>query len=206
MAHSKNRVIGVNGRIPWDIPNDRKIFKSLTKDKILIIGRRTFEEEPNQCHIDHTKHSIIVSTTMDKPQIPIANSNACSAEVPSHKLHVSKSLDEALHLANNLSGSGNGEAAEISRLVCWVAGGERLYEESLKHPSAEELHLSEVDLEVDVSNDNGKIHDISFFPARYRWDNVFKLVSSHEYPEIADEDFHTPGFTYNVYKRLRRQR
>lgn len=42
-AMSKNRVIGCNGAIPWDLAADRTRFKQLTMGHTLIMGRRTFE-------------------------------------------------------------------------------------------------------------------------------------------------------------------
>lgn len=42
-AMSFNRVIGVNNQLPWDIPEDLKFFKDKTKNKIVIMGRKTFE-------------------------------------------------------------------------------------------------------------------------------------------------------------------
>ena len=41
-AMSKNNIIGLNGRLPWSVPDDRKEFVRITKNKILIVGRRTF--------------------------------------------------------------------------------------------------------------------------------------------------------------------
>ena len=43
-AVARNGVIGADGRIPWDIPEDRKHFKELTMGHVLVMGRRTFEE------------------------------------------------------------------------------------------------------------------------------------------------------------------
>jgi dihydrofolate reductase len=42
-AMSRNRVIGRQGAIPWDIPEDRRLFRELTYGHPLIMGRRTFE-------------------------------------------------------------------------------------------------------------------------------------------------------------------
>ncbi len=42
-AISSNRVIGREGRIPWDLPADRQRFKALTMGHPLIMGRKTFE-------------------------------------------------------------------------------------------------------------------------------------------------------------------
>lgn len=40
---ARNRVIGANGTIPWHLPNELKLFKSLTMGHHLIMGRRTWE-------------------------------------------------------------------------------------------------------------------------------------------------------------------
>jgi dihydrofolate reductase len=42
-AMAENRVIGRNGAIPWDIPDDRRRFRELTMGHPIIIGRKTFE-------------------------------------------------------------------------------------------------------------------------------------------------------------------
>lgn len=43
VACSKNRVIGANNDLPWNIPEDMKFFRTKTKGKICIMGRKTFE-------------------------------------------------------------------------------------------------------------------------------------------------------------------
>ena len=42
-AMAENRVIGHNGIIPWDIPEDRRRFRELTLGHPAIMGRKTFE-------------------------------------------------------------------------------------------------------------------------------------------------------------------
>lgn len=43
-AMAKNRVIGRDGHIPWDLPEDRAHFKELTMGNVIVMGRRTYEE------------------------------------------------------------------------------------------------------------------------------------------------------------------
>lgn len=43
VAFSKNRVIGINNQLPWNIPNDLKYFKKETMGKTIVMGRNTFE-------------------------------------------------------------------------------------------------------------------------------------------------------------------
>ena len=40
-AISKNNCIGKDNAIPWDIPEDMKRMREITKGKVLIIGRKT---------------------------------------------------------------------------------------------------------------------------------------------------------------------
>ena len=42
-AMSLNRVIGRDGRIPWDIPADFKWFKKMTTGQAILMGRKTFD-------------------------------------------------------------------------------------------------------------------------------------------------------------------
>ena len=42
-AISKNNVIGEENRIPWDLPIDREMFRKLTMNHTIIMGRKTFE-------------------------------------------------------------------------------------------------------------------------------------------------------------------
>ena len=44
VAHSKNRVIGKDGKIPWDIKEDKQRFKAITSNHVVVMGRRTYEE------------------------------------------------------------------------------------------------------------------------------------------------------------------
>jgi dihydrofolate reductase len=43
VAMARNRVIGANGKIPWHLPDELKLFKRLTMGHHLIVGRKTFE-------------------------------------------------------------------------------------------------------------------------------------------------------------------
>jgi dihydrofolate reductase len=42
-AMDRDRAIGVDGRLPWHIPEDLKRFKALTMGKLLLMGRKTAE-------------------------------------------------------------------------------------------------------------------------------------------------------------------
>lgn len=42
-AMAENRVIGVEGRLPWKLPEDLKRFKRLTMGHAIIMGRKTWD-------------------------------------------------------------------------------------------------------------------------------------------------------------------
>jgi len=43
VAMAKNRVIGANGKIPWHLPHELQLFKSVTMGHHIIMGRKTYE-------------------------------------------------------------------------------------------------------------------------------------------------------------------
>tara|TARA_Y100000590_G_scaffold415665_1_gene513750 strand:- start:1097 stop:1588 length:492 start_codon:yes stop_codon:yes gene_type:complete len=45
-AQDKNGGIGINGQLPWHIPEDLKNFKKITLDSVIIMGRKTWESLP----------------------------------------------------------------------------------------------------------------------------------------------------------------
>ena len=42
-ALARNRLIGIDGHMPWHLPADLAHFKALTMGKCIVMGRRTFE-------------------------------------------------------------------------------------------------------------------------------------------------------------------
>ena len=43
VAHDLNRVIGVDNKMPWHIPEELGYFKKVTMGKAIVMGRKTFE-------------------------------------------------------------------------------------------------------------------------------------------------------------------
>lgn len=54
-ALTKDRVIGKDGKLPWDIPEEMQHFRNTTKDGIIVMGRKTFDSVghplPNRVNI-----------------------------------------------------------------------------------------------------------------------------------------------------------
>ena len=100
-AVGRNRVIGVDGRLPWRIPEDLARFRRLTMGHALVMGRETFE-------------------SIGRPLPGRVNIVLTRRSGWSHQgTRVAGSLDDALEMASSLG------------LDAFVAGGAAVYEAAL---------------------------------------------------------------------------
>ena len=199
-AVTKDGVIGVDGGLPWDepIPLDRGHFVDLTRDRILIVGRKTYaDEDPTGSHIGHVRVCIVVSRTMNPSDL--ADRNDAHGDFPVMKL--ARSFDEALDMASDeilSSGEGTVEGRgenvgdrKSETIECWVAGGERIYREALRHGNLDEVHLTHVDTSVDRTTNR----EIAHFP--------LACLKEHGFEEISRRDSGICSF--RVYKRSKQK-
>jgi dihydrofolate reductase len=72
-AVASNGVIGVNGKLPWQLPEDLKHFKQLTLGHPVIMGRRTWESLGKALP---ARENIVVTTRpgYDAPGAAVASS------------------------------------------------------------------------------------------------------------------------------------
>ncbi len=114
VACSENGVIGVDGDLPWRLPDDLKHFMRSTKGHSVVMGRKTFESlhEPLKGRLN-----IVVSSTM-----PIEDG------VEGH-VEVARSLDEALSIGKRADQGEDG----FGKGLVWVAGGGEIYRQSMEH-------------------------------------------------------------------------
>ena len=96
-AISENNVIGKNGKIPWNIPEDLGRFKKLTLEHPIIMGRKTYESLPEKSRPLPKRKNIVMSNSLS----------------PTEGIYVAKNLEEALKLAENKD--------------AYVIGGEEIY-------------------------------------------------------------------------------
>lgn len=132
VAFAKNRVIGKDGKIPWNIEGEKKRFKQLTTGNVVIMGRHTYEEIgfplPN-------RETIVISTTKNFDE--------------EHCITV-KSLEEALHIAKE----------KWKEKDVFLAGGERLYEEGLA--LVQKMYITEIEMEVEGDSHFPKLRESEF--------------------------------------------
>lgn len=55
-------LIGVDNKLPWDIPEDLAFFKQMTMGSMVLMGRKTLESMPVKLKC---RYSIVVSTSKD---------------------------------------------------------------------------------------------------------------------------------------------
>jgi dihydrofolate reductase len=118
-AVAQGGVIGRDGTIPWRIPEDARRFREVTIGHPVVMGRRTWESLPDRFRPLPGRRNVVVTRT--------PGWHADGAERAG-------SLEEALRLLEG--------AERVS-----VIGGAQLYAEAL--PLADELLLTEIDLEVE---------------------------------------------------------
>ena len=60
MARNHDYLIGLNGGIPWKVPEDRAYFKETTAGGVLVMGRYTWLE--NKRHLPHAARTVVLSS------------------------------------------------------------------------------------------------------------------------------------------------
>ena len=112
VAMTKDRIIGQNGKIPWTIKEDMLLFKGLTLNRTVIMGRKTWDSLPERFRPLPNRNNIIISSTIKSQPGAI----------------VVKSIEEAIEIAQ--------------RFDCdyYCIGGAELYRTMI--PITKILHIS----------------------------------------------------------------
>lgn len=118
IAVAENGVIGKDGDLPWRLSSDLKMFRQLTMNKPIIMGRRTWESLPKR-PLDGRDNIVVTRDTNFKAE----------------GAHVVHSIDAALELGRKFAEARG--ADEIS-----VIGGAQIYKDTLDR--ADRIYLTEV--------------------------------------------------------------
>ena len=116
-AVAKNRVIGKDNTLIWNIPEDMAHFKALTSGQTVIMGRKTWESLPPRFRPLPGRRNIVISRQADFA--------APGAELAA-------SLEAALQLAAQAE-------------TAFIIGGEQIYRQAMD--VADRLEITEVDQE-----------------------------------------------------------
>jgi dihydrofolate reductase len=123
VACAENRVIGRDGKLPWQLPEDFKNFREKTAGQTVVLGRVCFETWPGASH--DGREAVVVTR---------------NHQLARHRVRVTPSFSAAIAIADTLPG-------EI-----YVCGGQRIYEDAMLLAAAPtrpiQLHLTLVHAEV----------------------------------------------------------
>jgi dihydrofolate reductase len=61
-AQAQDRVIGASGALPWHLPEDLKLFRSLTTGCTVVMGRRTWESLPDRFRPLPGRTNVVLTT------------------------------------------------------------------------------------------------------------------------------------------------
>lgn len=62
---SQNNCIGLNGQLPWNIPEDLKHFREVTTGKTVLMGRKTWESLPEKFRPLPNRINLIITRQTD---------------------------------------------------------------------------------------------------------------------------------------------
>ena len=102
VAASENNVIGKDGDLPWNLPDDLQYFKDMTKGHPIIMGRKNFESIGR---VLPGRHNIIITRQ------PAYTAEGCT---------ITSSLEEAVNIAKQ-------DAMED----VFIIGGGQIYAQAL---------------------------------------------------------------------------
>ena len=103
-AQARGGVIGVDGRLPWHLPEDLRLFRELTTGSTVVMGRRTWESLPERFRPLPGRRNVVLTT--DRTWAPDGAATAGGVE-------------------EVLAHAGGGDL--------WVIGGGRVYAAFLPH-------------------------------------------------------------------------
>ena len=70
VAQDETGGIGYRNKLPWHVPSDLKVFKRLTTDNVVIMGRKTYESLPMFPSGLPNRFNIVISSTTGKSKDP----------------------------------------------------------------------------------------------------------------------------------------
>jgi dihydrofolate reductase len=65
-ALTEENVIGKEGALPWNLPEDMAHFRRVTSGKTVVMGRKTYESIPEKFRPLKNRHNIVISRTIQQ--------------------------------------------------------------------------------------------------------------------------------------------
>jgi len=161
VAFDENRVIGNQGKIPWNIPEDFNLFREKTLGHSVIMGRKTWESLPKR-PLPNRVNMILSSRFCLCPEEFVQTLNAPETNSPSHCV---EKLENAIQFLESI----------CPEKQIFIIGGEQIYRAALENGFVDKIIVS-------------KIHGIhegdAFFPEIEDWD--CEKVTKHDQFDVME--------------------
>tara|TARA_B100000902_G_scaffold389513_1_gene436798 strand:- start:9966 stop:10517 length:552 start_codon:yes stop_codon:yes gene_type:complete len=176
VAFSKNRGIGINNTLPWNISSDLKKFKNLTigdNNNAVIMGKNTWDSIPIK-YLSHRDNLILSSKLI--LDVKYENKNNSYDIVKSFT-----TIDNLLDFCNNKKYD-----------IVWIIGGSQIYNLFMENKNIciDEIYVTYIDSDFkcdtffpkidvnDYSNVTQKKHSLNDSSIKYDvYDRIYKYKS-----------------------------
>jgi dihydrofolate reductase len=177
VACTQNGLIGINGKIPWYLPDDLIHFKKITTNtthldekNIVIMGRKTWESLPELIKPLKNRINIIIST-----QLKLDNTD----------VYVKSSLQNAFEFIKN--------SLQNKYATIFIIGGEQLYKQAISeyYSSCEKVYITYV-----ILSQEDKIIDYTnavYFPINQINEKFVVIEKSYE------NNYNNINYYYHIY-------
>ncbi|XP_068134433.1 dihydrofolate reductase-like [Hyperolius riggenbachi] len=175
-AVSNNLGIGVNGNIPWNLPNEYRYFlnkittvEQTGKKNVLAWGRKSFEKFEEE--LLPLENSIIALMTRNL------------SELPKYVDYICRDEEEVVNLVSSPPLSEEVEAI-------WVLGGVEVYKNMMDHPWCSHIYMTEImaDFECDT-----------FFPEFDK--EVYRLKENYPGVPSGIQEENGLKYVFKVYEK-----
>lgn len=171
-----NGLIGINDTQPFFIPEDFKLFKQLTQDHIIVMGRKTYEAiiKLNGKPLKGRRQLILTRNLNYKPEGVDLN-------------------DHTTEVCTVHSIAGVLRLAQFNNQHLFIIGGEEIY--TLFEPMLDEIYHTKVDTWVNIDDKEG--HFAYYIPDL----SQFSLVDISEIKEFKDNNGNVINYEFLHYQR-----
>ncbi|XP_077253526.1 putative bifunctional dihydrofolate reductase-thymidylate synthase isoform X2 [Tasmannia lanceolata] len=164
VAATRNMGIGKDGKLPWKLPSDLKLFKAITmatidplKKNAVIMGRKTWESIPFEHRPLPGRLNVVLTRSGSFDIATAENVVMCG------------SMGSALELL-----AASPYSLSIEKVFV-IGGGQILREETLNAPGCDAIHITEIETNIECDTFIPSIDVSAFQP----WYSSFPLVENN---------------------------
>ena len=188
-AAAENNTIGLQGKLPWNIPEDLQFFKEKTLEKALIMGRKTFESLgrplPNRLNVVITRQKQVPLKADLTTYIPIwtggishvmgGTADPLTAMKKSLSVVFAPSIKSAMDFCSRV------EIQQQYGEEIFIIGGGEIYKQTL--PLIHRIYLT-------------RIH------RKYKGDAFYPEIPKNEFQEMDRKDREgDPSYSFITYEK-----